>query len=340
MNNRIALVTGANGEVGHGLIPALFKKGYKIIAYDIHKLDDPLKPYVFKLVTADILNKKLTETLILKYKVETIFHLAAILSTQGEKDPEKAHLVNVGGTALLLEITSKIAQKEKRIIKFIFPSTIAIYGIPDLKTKSQTGPVKEEEYNNPITMYGINKLYCEHLGRYYSTNYKLLAEDSQRFIDFRCVRLPGIISAQTVPSGGTSDYASEMVHSAAKGKKYKCFVRKDTKIPFMVMPDAVKALVQLTEAPRESLTQKVYNVKAFSVTALEIFKIVKKSFPNSQITFTPDIKRQEIVDSWPADIDDSRAQHDWGWRPEYDLKEAFFAYLIPEIQKNYKNSPL
>lgn len=331
-------VTGANGEVGHGLIPILYKRGYKIIAYDINRLDDFLKPYVYKAVLGNILDKKLIVKLMRKQKPDIIFHLAAILSTKGEKDPEKAHLVNVDGTALLLEIANKLAQKEKRPIKFLFPSSIAIYGIPSLKIKNTLDPIKEEQYNNPITMYGINKLYCEFLGKYYSTNYKLLTKNSQRFIDFRSLRFPGIISAQTIPSGGTSDYASEMIHFAAKGKEYKCFVREDTKIPFMAMPDAVKALVQLAEARRENLTQKVYNVSAFSVTAKDIFKIVKRAFPNSRIIFVPDQERQKIVDSWPAEINDSRARHDWNWQPEYDVDRAFSKYLIPEIRKKYSKT--
>ena len=186
-------------------------------------------------------------------------------------------------------------------------------------------------------MYGINKLYCELLGTYYSKHYKLLEPRPETvFLDFRCLRFPGIISALTLPTGGTSDYAPEMIHSAAKGEGYESFVRADTAIPFMVMPDAIKAITQLANAPKEKLTQEVYNVSAFSTTTEEIAKLVNNVFPDSSISYKPDPNRQKIVDSWPADIDDSKARSDWGWKPDHDINSAFKDYLIPEISNKYK----
>jgi threonine 3-dehydrogenase len=156
-------------------------------------------------------------------------------------------------------------------------------------------------------------------------------------VDFRAVRFPGLISALTVPTGGTSDYAPEMIHAAAKGEPYACFVREDTRIPFMAMPDAVTALLQLAHAPQEVLTRSVYNVRAFSLTAGQIRDRVLQAFPTAQISFDQtDKKRQAIVDSWPADIDDSAARQDWGWRPEYNADKAFNEYLIPQIAQRYK----
>lgn len=329
------LITGANGEVGHGLIPELSKKKYNLVALDITELDDSLKTYVHEVIVADILDRNVIENLVREHSITTIFHLAAVLSTSAEKDPERAHEVNVGGTASLLEVANRISQNEKRVIKFIFPSTIAVYGLPNLETKKRKA-VKEHEFNTPITMYGINKLYCELLGKYYSKNYKLLSRNTERYLDFRCIRFPGIISALTLPKGGTSDYAPKMIHSAAKGESYECFVREDTKIPFMVMPDAVKALLQLSEAPKEKLDQDVYNVSAFSATAYQISELVKKVFPDSKVTYKPDENRQRIVDSWPAELDDSKARKNWGWKPDYDLRRAFSEYLIPEINFKYK----
>ena len=188
----------------------------------------------------------------------------------------------------------------------------------------------------PTTMYGCNKLYCEHLGRYYADNYRQLAADRERYgVDFRAVRFPGLISAMTMPTGGTSDFAPEMIHAAASGKPYACFVREDTVIPFMAMPDAIKALTLVADAPRETLTQRVYNVTSFSPSAGELRDRVLKAFPDARITFQPDLKRQGIVDTWPAVLDDSLARRDWGWSPDYDFERAFSDYLIPTIGKLY-----
>jgi nucleoside-diphosphate-sugar epimerase len=179
-------------------------------------------------------------------------------------------------------------------------------------------------------------LYCELLGRYYARHYKqLAAEPLSGKVDFRAVRFPGLISAVTVPSGGTSDYAPEMIHAAAKGEPYACFVRPDTRIPFMAMPDGVEVLMRLAAAPRANLTRTAYNVGAFNPSADEVRDVVLKAFPNAQISYQNDVKRQGIVDSWPADVDDSAARADWGWAPEYDFDRAFSEYLIPTIRKRY-----
>jgi nucleoside-diphosphate-sugar epimerase len=196
--------------------------------------------------------------------------------------------------------------------------------------------VKEDDFNFPKTMYGANKLYCEHLGRYYALHYKQLAADTHSGkVDFRCMRFPGLISAETVPSGGTSDYAPEMIHAAAEGTPYDCFVRPDTRIPFMAMPDAVDAIVRLMAAPRDKLTRQVYNVGAFAPTAAEVEAEVRAAFPKSAMGTKVDEKRQAIVDSWPADVDDSTARRDWGHAPKYDFASCFRDYLIPSIRDRY-----
>jgi nucleoside-diphosphate-sugar epimerase len=173
------------------------------------------------------------------------------------------------------------------------------------------------------------------LGSYFSRHYKQLAAEQPPTIDFRCVRFPGLISAITVPSGGTSDYAPEMLHAAAQGQPYACFVREEARIPFMVMPDAVRALLQLAHAPRARLTRQVYNVTSFSLSAAEVRERVLGAFGDAEITFDPDVKREAIIDSWPADIDDSAARMDWNWRPEYEVDRAFDEYLIPHIRRRY-----
>jgi nucleoside-diphosphate-sugar epimerase len=220
-------------------------------------------------------------------------------------------------------------------VKFLFPSSIAVYGLPDLRTKGAAGQIAEEAWQAPITIYGCTKLYCEHLGRYYARHYRQLAALEPDRVDFRAIRFPGLLSAVTIPSGGTSDYAPEMLHAAAQDQPYTCFVRPDTRIPFMAMPDAVAALLALMDAPAAALTTLVYNVAAFSPDAAEFGDRVRKAFPQAQITFAPDARRQAIVDSWPEEVDDARARRDWGFRPGYDLDRAFESYLLPNVKRHY-----
>jgi nucleoside-diphosphate-sugar epimerase len=156
-------------------------------------------------------------------------------------------------------------------------------------------------------------------------------------LDFRSVRFPGLISAFTIPSGGTSDYGPEMLHAAAQGQPYECFVREDTTINFMAMPDAIRALLDLAKAPAEKLNQRVYNVSSFSLSAEAFCQQVSRAFPAAQITYQPHPKRQGIVDTWPMDTDDTRARRDWGWQPEYDLARSFEEYLVPNIRKRYQS---
>ena len=193
----------------------------------------------------------------------------------------------------------------------------------------------EWEWNQPRTMYGCNKLYCELLGNYYTDHYRQLAQDQPVTLDFRAVRFPGLISAFTLPSGGTSDYASEMIHAAAQSKPYACFVRPDARIPFMAMPDAATALIQLGQTPKEKLSRSVYNITSFSISAEQIHELVLSKFPDSEMTYKVDVQRQAIIDSWPSDMDDSAARIDWGWAPQYDSQRTFDDYLFPNITKRY-----
>jgi nucleoside-diphosphate-sugar epimerase len=184
-------------------------------------------------------------------------------------------------------------------------------------------------------MYGCNKLYCEHLGRYYAKHYKQLSEAKSPRVDFRCVRFPGLISAVTVPSGGTSDYASEMIHAAARGEPYACFVRPDSRIPFMAMPDAIESLLKLSAAQPNRLSLTAYNVRAFNPSAHEFCESAMRAFPSAKITYQVDAKRQTIIDSWPEDVDDTSARRDWEFSPSYDFDRAFHEYLIPTIRDRY-----
>jgi nucleoside-diphosphate-sugar epimerase len=329
-------VTGASGEVGHGLIHRLAELGgHEIVALDIRAVDAELARRCAATRVGDILDRHVLERLRSEFEIGVVFHLAALLSTRAEFVPETAHEVNVQGTLNLLRLAVDEAGPRERPVKFLFPSSVAVYGLPDLDTKRAAGKVAEDAWLTPITMYGCNKLYCEHLGRYFARHYRQLAGTTPARVDFRAIRFPGLISALTEPSGGTSDYAPEMIHAAAQHHPYACFVRADTRIPFMAMPDAVAALVALLEAPADALTSHVYNVTAFSPTAAELADLVGRAFPNDRITFAPDPRRQAIVDSWPEDVDDTRARRDWGFRPGYDLKRTFEEYLVPNITRLY-----
>jgi nucleoside-diphosphate-sugar epimerase len=338
MRKEVVLITGASGEVGHGLITHLGSKdGVHIVAMDLQPLEESLQAKCLRFLQGDILDTMLLGRLVSEYEIQTIYHLASILSTRAEYNPETAHRVNVEGTLKLLRLAIEQSGWQGRPVRFLYPSSIAAYGLPDLETKARHPRVREDDFCAPTTMYGINKLYCEHLGRYYARHYRRLAADKQQGgVDFRALRFPGLISAVTVPTGGTSDYGPEMLHHAAQGKPYACFVRPDTTLPFMSMPDAVKALIELEGVERGHLSQLVYNVTSFSLSASQFRDQVIKAFPEAQITFQPDTSRQGIVDSWPADINDDPARRDWGWTADYDLERSFQEYLIPTISRRYE----
>ena len=335
MRTKAIMITGAAGEIGHALIKALSQQNTPLLTLDLASLPVDVQGLSTH-IQGDILDESLLARLISEYEFESIFHLAALLSTRGEFTPNQAHRVNVEGTLGLLKLAAEQSEWRNKPVKFIFPSSIAVYGLPDLETKTQYARVREWEWNTPRTMYGSNKLYCEMLGIYFSQYFRQLAAEQPVMLDFRAIRFPGLISAFTVPSGGTSDYGPEMLHAAAKGEPYACFVREDVRIPFMAMPDAVNSLLQINNAPSEVISQRIYNVTSFSLSAQEFKNQVQKYFPNAQISFEPDPKRQNIVDSWAADMDDSAARRDWGWQPKYDVEIAFKDYLVPNIKKRYE----
>ncbi len=335
---QVVLVTGAGGEMGHGLIDRLADmEGYDVLGLDIKRLNPEVEKRCTSTIVGDVLDDRLLDRLVSEFEIHAIFHLAALLSTRSEFTPETAHEVNVRGTLNLLKLGVEQSRWHGRRVKFLFPSSIAAFGMPNLETKRSVGRVLEDQFNLPTTMYGCNKLYCEHLGFYYANHYRQLAvDDKPQGVDFRSIRFPGLVSAFTVPHGGTSDYGPEMLHAAARGEPYACFVRPDTQISFMAMPDAIDALLALMEAPAEDLTRHVYNITAFAPTAEDFARLVREHFEKAEITFEPDERRQGIVDSWPADVDDSAARRDWGFSPQYDLQRAFADYLVPNIRRRYE----
>ncbi len=339
-------ITGAGGEVGHGLISSFHKEGRKdIVATDICELDGEQREKCSATYLADVCDRDALDRILSMYQVKEMYHLAAVLSTRAEFAPEIAHQVNVNGTVNMLQIAAEQGRMYGEPVKVVFPSSIAVYGFGSLEDKSRAGSVSEYEHCKPSTMYGCNKLYCEHLGRYYAHSYRQLASDSiagedknRGVVDFRCVRYPGLISAETIPTGGTSDFVPEMLHAAARGEQYNCFVREDSRIPFMTMKEAIDATLQLASVSRESLSQIVYNISSFSPTAGEVAALVRGYFPDADISFQPDARRQAIVDSWPEALDCSVAANDWGFKPKYTLETAFEEYLVPRVKKQYEST--
>lgn len=325
MSGCVALVTGAGGEMGHLLIPALRAQGIDVVALDLVELPESIREQCVETTEASILDGEVLEDLFRRHTPAYVFHLAAVLSRKAEADPDLAHRVNVNGTYNLFKLCHQSGVETA--VRFLFPSSIAVYGLPNAVVKKEAGAVKETEWTVPSGVYGCNKLYCELLGAHFRR--------SRGMLDFRSIRFPGLISAATLPAGGTTDYAPEMIHAAAQNHAYKCFVLRDTRLPFMTMPDAVDALMQLARVEPDRLSTCVYNVRGFSSKAAEIRSEVLKHYPDADIMFEPDPARQALVDSWPGDIDDSLAQKDWGFCPKHGLSQAMADYLVPAMKTRY-----
>lgn len=319
MQNQTILITGANGEIGQNLISRLNESSLnnKIIALDLN--DNNHCPNI-EFIKGSILDKSLIEDIFFNNKINVIFHLAAILSTKAELDPQLAEEVNLGGTQLLI----KKSLENNCAVKFFFPSSIAVYNTINI---SQDKPISEEMCaTEPLTIYGKTKLDCEKIG---------IIETNEKF-DFRCIRFPGIISASTMPTGGTSDYAPEMIHHAAQNKTYDCFVHSETKLPFVMMPDAIDAIFKIMKAPKKHLLNKIYNITSFSPRAKDFYDYTKQYYNDFNISYNINEMRQNIVNSWPDYIDDSKAHNDWGWKSSQNLSEAYQKYIIPTLTHFYQ----
>ncbi|MEM6992134.1 MAG: NAD-dependent epimerase/dehydratase family protein [Myxococcota bacterium] len=305
------LVTGAGGQVGLDLIAHLHAQGH-----EVHGSDVAPRPGPDALASdvpwhaLDVTQGERVEGLLRELQVEQVFHLAAILSARGEKNPGLTYAVNQGGTYNVLE-----ACRCSDVRRVVFTSTIAVYG-PGLPQ-----PVGDAVSLQPQTMYGVTKVAGELLGDYYARRYDL---------DFRAVRFPGLISA-ALPGGGTSDYALFMYVDGVRHGRYEAFCRPDTRIPLMYMPDGVRALAELGAADRAGLSRTTYNIAAFSPTAAEIAGAVAQAIEGAEITFAPDPMRQAILDSWPNALDDTNARQDWGWQPAFDLR-AMTDDLVPKVR--------
>ncbi|MGO9833951.1 MAG: NAD-dependent epimerase/dehydratase family protein [Polyangiaceae bacterium] len=334
MPRTAVLVTGAHGEIGRSLLRTLAGHGnYDVVAIDLTPLEDGMRALVVASYAGNIMDRHLLDQVAAHHDVDIVFHLAALLSTRSERDPELAHQINVEGTRNVLRAAEGQSSRLGRPVRFVFPSSIAVYGLPSIEEKRAVGRVKEEQWNVPITMYGCNKLYCEHIGRYSALYARQLgALSGATRLDFRALRFPGLLSADTLPTGGTSDFGPEMIHAVAKGIPYECFVGPEARIPFMATPDAVRALMEIAAAPREALSSCVYNIGAFSLDAAQIAERVTRIFPSARITYAPDPVRTKIVASWPENVDDGRARSQWGWKPAYCWDRTIDEYLVPALR--------
>lgn len=304
------LVTGAGGQVGVELMMALRERGYEVHGSDVAGRP-PVVPSDLPWHTLDVTNSDRVHGLLRELRPDRVFHLAAILSARGEAMPQRTYAVNQGGTYNMLE-----ACREAGVEQLMFTSTIAVFGpgLPDV--------VADDVPLHPSTMYGVTKVAGELLGEYYHRRFGL---------DFRSVRFPGLVSA-SLPGGGTSDYALYMYIEGVRCGTYEAFCRPQTRIPFMYMPDGIRALVELSDAPRERLRRCVYNIAAFSPTAQEIAESVGRALPGVRLTFEADPRRQAILDSWPRVLDDAAAREDWGWKPAFDL-DGMTADLLPRVRE-------
>ena len=311
------MVTGAVGQIGSELTMALREKygGDNVLALGRKTApsEELLESGPFEYV--DVTNKDALSAILKDYNIDTIYHMAAILSGVGEKNPDLAYTVNMDGLKNVLDVA-----KELKITRILAPSSIAVFG-PE--TPQHNTP--QETVLKPKTMYGVTKVAGELLCDYYFHKYGL---------DVRGLRYPGIISWKTPPGGGTTDYAVAIYYDAVQKGSYKCFVQEDTMLPMMYMPDAVRSIIQLAEAPLENLKHHSdFNITAMSFTAGELAESIKKHMPDFAVTYEPDF-RQAIADSWPKSIDDTAAREEWGWNPQYDL-DAMTEDMLTNLKKKF-----
>jgi nucleoside-diphosphate-sugar epimerase len=308
------LITGANGQLGRVLAEELRNKYGRdaVLVSDIQKITEDQAPFEF----LDILNTVRLKEIIGDYQITEIYHLAAILSAGGEYNPLKTWNINLNGLISILELA-----REFSLDKVFFPSTIAVFG---KTTPRELTP--QDVPLLPTTVYGISKTTGELWCNYYQKRYG---------VDVRSLRYPGIISYQSIPSGGTTDYAVEIFHSAIKGELYKCFLNADTRLPMMYIDDAIRGTIELMEADAKTISVRYgYNLAAMSFTPQEIYHAILKYYPDFKIEYEPDF-RQEIASSWTESIDDSAARNDWGWNENYNL-ESMVKIMIEELRKQYK----
>jgi nucleoside-diphosphate-sugar epimerase len=316
------LVTGAVGQIGSELSLELRKKyGAENVIATGRKTEpsDELKnsgPFHF----INVNDENSVEEIIKKYNIDTVYHMAAILSAVGEKNPQLCWDVNMNGTINILNLAIK-----HEMARVIIPSSIAVWG-----AGVSLDNTPQESVLKPSTMYGVTKVCGELLCDYYVKRFG---------IDIRGLRYPGIISYETLPGGGTTDYAVAIYYEAVDKGKYTCFVSENTRLPMMYMPDAINGTIQLAEADFDKLVHHSdFNHAAMSFSVADLAKSIKKYIPNFEVSYEPDY-RQEIADSWPNSIDDSAAREEWGWKPEFDL-DAMTQDMLKHLKERKEKGTL
>ncbi len=304
------LVIGASGQIGVELTMALrnIYGNANVIASDLREPNELLRgtgPYV----SLDVMNKEMLHVQVIRQNITQIYLLAAILSATGEKNPNLAWNLNMQGLLNVLDIA-----REEKLKKVYWPSSIAVFGPTSPKKNCPQQTIIE-----PITVYGISKYAGEFWCNYYNKRFG---------VDVRSLRYPGLISYKSDPGGGTTDYAVEIFHEALEEKKYTCFLKEDTYLPMMYMPDAIRATLEVMEAPAEKISVRTsYNISGISFSPAEIAASIKKQIPGFEMTYETDY-RQAIAESWPQSIDDTVARTDWNWKHEYDLEKITTDMLI------------
>ncbi len=295
------LVTGSSGQIGTDLTEALAKKFGKEKIIGADRKEPKNRNDLGKFEKTDVTRKENLEKLVKENNVETIYDLASLLSATGEKKPDLAWFVNISALKNSLDLA------RENSIKVFWPSSIAVFGP---STPKQNTP--QQTILEPNTMYGITKVSGELLCNYYFKKYN---------VDVRSIRYPGLISYKTEAGGGTTDYAVEIFYEALKNKKYECFLKEDSTLPMMYMPDAINGTIKLMETDEKNIKTRLgYNISSLSFSPEEIANEIKKHIPEFECSYKPD-ERQRIADSWPQSIDDSKAREDWNWKPEYDLEK-------------------
>jgi len=313
MNQRTVLITGANGQIGSVLTNFLRDRmgAQQVLATDIRKGPSDEGPFEI----LDALDTDRFRELIERYDVGTVYHLAAILSAKGEENPRQAWQINMESLFNVLEAA------RKHNLRVFFPSSIAVFG--DSTPKKDT---PQTTIMQPTTVYGISKVAGEQWCQYYHQKYG---------VDVRSVRYPGIIGYQSLPGGGTPDYAVDIYHKAVLGEAFTCFLNDDARLPMMYMDDAIRATVELMEAPAKAIRVRTsYNLAAMSFTPAEVTDLIQQHLPGFSISYAPDF-RQKIAASWPESIDDSIAREQWGWKPAYDL-ERMTSEMLEKLRIYYE----
>jgi len=322
MRNAI-LITGFNGEIGRQTLHSLYKRNIPIIALDINDSDIKYDNVMF--IKDSILNQDVIKSIFDDFNIIEIYHFAALLSQSANDNPELANKVNEEGSKVIINTAMRYAQTNKSFIKIFFPSSIAVYGPRKLKN------AKELDIMKPQTIYGCNKLAIEQ----YGTNKH---EESLKLgfgIDFRCLRFPGIISPYTIPFGGTTDFAPQMLHAACNNESFICKVNPTTILPFLGIENAVKAIVDIMSAKNIDSNLRSFNVQEMTLSPKEIIKLLKKEFPNFIVDYKVDSKFQSIADTWPENLNCDQASEKWNFINKQNNDVTFEEYLIPEIKRHY-----